>query len=220
MFLTVLWKVIEIQMKIYSTIFASFALVVCFVIPIQAQQPSGIPASSISPPSAGAATFKIAVIEMEAFYNPEKGITRLIRAIEGMDQEFEPIKKELQDMRRRYQALTDELAKGNPSIDSKALKEKTFRADSLQRELRNKAEDAEQAFQKRLRQVIDPIEDDLQKAIASFAAQRGIALVIDLTSAQDVIIYAAESVNVTRDFIDEYNRRALPSSPHEKRPGN
>jgi uncharacterized coiled-coil DUF342 family protein len=62
---------------------------------------------------------------MEALYDPKKGITRLIRAIESLDQEFEPLRKELRGMRRRSQELADELAKATPATDSRALQEKT-----------------------------------------------------------------------------------------------
>jgi predicted RNase H-like nuclease (RuvC/YqgF family) len=139
----------EIQMKTCSTIFLSLSLAACLVITALAQQPSGTTASSTSLPSTGSASFKIAVIEMEALYDPKKGITRLIRAIESLDQEFEPLRKELRVMRRRSQELADEIAKATPATDSRALQEKRSQAESMQRELRYKAEDAEQAFEKR-----------------------------------------------------------------------
>lgn len=213
-------EVMEIQMKTCSAIFCSLALAACLVIPTLAQQPSGTTASSTSSPSTGSAPFKIAVIEMEAFYDPEKGITRMIRAIESLDQEFEPLRTELRGMRQRSQELADEIAKATPATDSRALQEKRFRAESMQRELRNKAEDAEQAFEKRLQQVLGPIDDDLLKAIASYAGQRGISIVIDRSKAQNVILYVAESADVTRDFINEYNRRASAPAPSIKPPGN
>jgi Skp family chaperone for outer membrane proteins len=186
----------------------------------QAQQPSGVTAPSASSLSTGAAPFKIAVIEMEAFYDPEKGITRLIRAIGSVDQEFEPLRKELRGMRQGYQGLADEIAKATSTTDSRALQENRFRAESMWRELRNKAEDAEQAFERRLQQILGPIEDDLQKAIAPYAEQRGISLVIDRAEARDVILYVAESANVTQDFIGEYNRRASSATPPAKPSGN
>ncbi len=203
----------ELQMKTRSIIFSSLALVICFVIPTHAQQPKETTASTSSP-STGAAPFKIVFIEMEAFYDPEKGITRLTRAIESVNQEFDPIRKELQDLQRRYQVLADEIANAAPGAGSKESQEKRFQAESMRRELRNKAEDAEQAFKKRLQQVLTPIEEDLQKALASYAERNGVSFVIDLDRAQDLILYSAESANVTQDFINEYNRRApAPAAP-------
>jgi hypothetical protein len=68
-----------IQVKTYTTVFYYLALAVCLVFPIQAQQSSETTTQSTSSPSTGSAPFKIAVIKMEAFYDPEKGITSLIR---------------------------------------------------------------------------------------------------------------------------------------------
>lgn len=173
-----------------------------------------------SAPSTSAVPFKIAVIEMETFFDPEKGIARVTRAIEGLDQEFGPLKKEMQGLEQRYRALADEIAKATSTTDSRTLHGKRFQAESLRRELRNKAEDAEQEFMKRLQQVLDLIEDDLRKAIGSYAGQRGISLVIDLGRARDLILYMAESANVTQDFINEHNRRTssttLPVKPSGK----
>jgi Skp family chaperone for outer membrane proteins len=206
-------------MKTYSTIFSSLALAVCLANPAQAQQSVGKAAPSTTSPPAGSVPFRIAVIEMEAFYDPEKGITSLIRAIEGLDREFEPLRRELQDMRSRTEAMADEIAKAAPVVDSRVLQEKRFQAEAMRRELRNKAEDAELAFQKRAQQVVGPIEDDVLNAIVSYAEQRGISTVIDRSGAQDVILYMAESSDITRDFINEYNRRASAPAPM-KPPGN
>lgn len=144
-----LWEVMEIQIKTCSTIFSSLSLAVCFVITTQAQQPAGKTAGS-SPPSTGASSFKIMVIEMEAFFDPENGISSVVRAIEGLNQEFGPLKKEMQGLEQRYQALADEIAKARSTTDSRALQEKRFQAESLRRGLRNKAEDAGREFMKRL----------------------------------------------------------------------
>jgi hypothetical protein len=95
----------EIQMKNRSTIFFSLSLAACLVILTLAQQPSGRTASSSSSPSTSSAPFKTAVIEMEALYDPKKGITRLIRAIESLDQEFEPLRKELRVKTRLQRAV-------------------------------------------------------------------------------------------------------------------
>jgi hypothetical protein len=45
-------------------------------------------------------------------------------------------------------------------------------------------------------------------------------MVIDRSGAQDVILYVAESADVTRDFINEYNRRASAPAPPIKPPEN
>jgi hypothetical protein len=66
---------------------------VCFVILAQAQQPAGTAAARASVPYTSAAPFKIAVIEEETFFNLEKGITCVVRAIEDLDRRFGPLKK-------------------------------------------------------------------------------------------------------------------------------
>jgi len=68
---------------------------------------------------------------METFFSPEKGITSEVRAIEGLGQEFGPLKKAMLGMERRYQALVEEITKATSSTDSRALQGKRFQAESL-----------------------------------------------------------------------------------------
>jgi Skp family chaperone for outer membrane proteins len=204
-------------MKSRSKIFFSLALAVCFAFPTWAQQPSNATAPSAPSSSPGITPIKIAVIETEAFYDPEKGVTRLIRAMESLDREFDPINKELQTLQGRYQSLVDEIGRAAPATDSKVLQEKNFQAEAMRRELKNKADDAEQAFRRRMEEALAPIVEDLQKAVAAYAEQRGIAFVIDLDRARELVLFVSESANITRDFIKQFNLRA-PAPPLPVKP--
>lgn len=197
-------------MKHYFPIFLCL-LLICCIQPIAAQQSSAT-SNNPPPPTSGKLT-KIAVIDTEAFYDPDKGIARMVKAAKDVGQEFEPLNKELQERQQQYQTLADEINKLEPAADPRVIQEKKFEASRLQRELKNKSEDAETAFRKRLEAVLAPIEEDLLNALASYAEQRGIAVVIDGSRAQELILYVAEAADITRDFIAEYNRRAAATPP-------
>jgi Skp family chaperone for outer membrane proteins len=51
---------------------------------------------------------------------------------------------------------------------------------------------------------LGPLQDDVFNALQTYAQQRGIAIVIDANRVP--VLYVADSVDITRDFITEYNR--------------
>ena len=171
----------------------------------QANRPA-TPAPAATP-SASLAVSKIAVINTDVFYDPKNGISRLVNAVKGVDQEFQPRRTELQGIRSRHQALIDEINKTASVADPKAIQQKRDQAESLQRELDFKAKEAEAAYNKRLQEALEPIFQDLNRVMDAFAKQRGIMMILDAGRLEDAIIYVIESSNITREFIAEYNRR-------------
>ena len=69
---------------------------------------------------------KIALINTAAFFDETKGITRLVKALDGVDREFEPKKTELQNLANDITKRTNDLqtmangAASEPERSSKA----------------------------------------------------------------------------------------------------
>ncbi len=72
------------------------------------------------------------------------------------------------------------------------------------------------AYNLRLRDVLDPILQALDRAIKTFAQQRGIAVVFDGSKEEIGLLYVSEGLDLTRAFIMEFNRThpgSVPSRP-------
>ena len=152
------------------------------------------------------------IIYTEVFDDEKQGIARLVSAIKGVDREFEPRRTELQTLQQRYQQLIDELNKTAAVQDPRAQQQKREQAEQLQREIERKREDAQIAYNKRLQEVVAPIYDDIAKFLDAYAKQRGISMIIDASKVPGVIFVTNNSMDITRDFIAEYNRRAATAS--------
>lgn len=173
------------------------------------QPPNG---SSASVPDLNSAGMRIAVIHADSFYEPNNGIGRLVNAIKTLDQEFQGRKTELQSMQQRIEQLTNETGGTAPVLPPATARLKLDQLEQLKKDLQRKAEDAQAEYSKRLRETLSPILEDLDKAIKSFAQQRGIALILDSSQLEDGILYMSESLDLTRTFIVEFNR-ANPIAP-------
>lgn len=155
---------------------------------------------------------RIAIIYTDAFYEPGKGINRLVNAVKGVEQEFQARKTELQNMQQRIEQLTGEINNPAARNDPSALRAKSDQLDQLKRDFQRKGEDAQAAYTKRVQEVLNPIFEDLDKAINSFAQQRGALMVLDGSKLEEALLYAGEGLNLTRDFITDYNRRNPPAA--------
>ncbi|MER3428526.1 MAG: hypothetical protein C4334_10575 [Pyrinomonas sp.] len=200
-------------MKVLRIIFLAAAVVATAIVPAWAQQQPqpGRPAAPAAS-GGGNAEGKIVIIYTEVFDDEKQGIARLVSAIKGVDREFEPRRTELQTLQQRYQQLIDELNKTAAVQDPRAQQQKREQAEQLQREIERKREDAQIAYNKRLQEVVAPIYDDIAKFLDAYAKQRGISMIIDASKVPGVIFVTNNSMDITRDFIAEYNRRAATAS--------
>lgn len=144
---------------------------------------------------------KIAVIETQAFALEKGGITRYLNAMKRLEAEFKPRRTELETMQAQYRSLEEEVRK-SPAAATQA---KLEQADTLKRDIERKSTDAQAALVKRQRELTDPISNDIGIALSTFATQKGIDLVLDVSNVP--VTFVNPAIDITAAFIAEYNTR-------------
>jgi outer membrane protein len=199
----------------------SALIVVAFAISASAQRPAATPTPAPARPTTPAPTApadntvalpvsKMAVIYTDAFLDQKTGIAKFSIVITKLNDEFKRTKDELTQMAARAQTLEDEINKlraapeGSP-IDQKSLQAKIDQLDQLKKDVQRKSEDAQAAYNKRRQDLFMPLQDELGKALEAFAKARGINVIID--AAQVPLLYASESIDITRAFIIDFNTK-------------
>ena len=196
-------------MRIVRTTIAAIVFAALTIITAQAQapRPAAPPAGGTTPatqPAAG--PLRIAVIDSGDFSDEKAGIQRVITAVKQVDAQFEPRRNELKGMQDRYNALLADIQKKQAVQDPKVTAQQQDQADQLKVQIQRKAEDAQAAYQKRMGDVLEPLQQDVFNALQSFAQAHGISLIIDLNRNPSPVLDAADSVDIPREFIAEYNR--------------
>ena len=188
--------------------FAAVALLAIVAVSASAQQrPAGG-----APPAAAPATqtvavpdSKIAMIYSDAFMDPKNGIAKFNSLLSTLNREFQPRQTDLQNLQTRINTLTKEINDTQSVADPNAIRTKREQVDQLNTELKRKAEDAESAYNKRRQDIFGPLQQDIGKALEVFAKARGITVIVD--GSQVPVVYAAESIDITRAFINEFNSK-------------
>ena len=194
-------------MKIDRLIAAAALLATIAISSASAQKPSG-PAGSPAPTtqSTGAVPdSKIALIYSEAFPDPKTGIARFATLLATLNREFQPRQTELNGLQTRIATLTKEITDTQVVADPKTIQAKSDQLDQLKKDLQRKGEDAQAAYTKRREEIFAPLQEDIGKALEVFAKARGITVIVDGT--QVPVVYAAESIDITRAFIADFNSK-------------
>jgi len=195
----------------------SALIIVALAMSASAQRPAGNPAAQPTPvPGAQAPAnvalpmSKMAVIYTDMFLDDKTGIAKFHSVITKLNNEFQGQKNDIQGLQTRAQTLQDEITKlqnapaGTP-IDQRALQTKIDQLEQLKKDIQRKGEDAQAAYNRRRQELFTPLQTEIGNALEAFAKARGINVIID--AAQVPLLYAADSIDITRAFITDFNSK-------------
>jgi len=199
----------------------SALIVIAFAMSVSAQQPAGRPPAAQptptpSAPQAAAPTTvalpmsKMAVIYTDLFLDQKTGIAKFSSVLTKLNGEFQAVRNELTQLQTRGQQLEDEINKlqtapaGTP-IDQRSLQTKVEQLEQLKKDIQRKGEDAQASYNRRRQELFTPLQDEIAKALEAFAKARGINVIVDAASVP--LLYAADSIDITRAFIADFNAK-------------
>jgi len=193
-------------MKIFRAIaaVAFFAVVTAGSIFGQQQRPTTTPSGPAS--TGNVPETKIALLNTDEFADEKSGILRLVTAMKRVDGEFAPRRTALQTLQQQIEKATADLQKAAPVQDPKVTQQQTDKIEQMKKDFQRQGEDAQAAYKKRWDEVLGPIQDEIGKALDSFAKAHGITLILDVTKIQG-IVSASDSLDITRAFITEFNSK-------------
>jgi outer membrane protein len=151
---------------------------------------------------------KVAVIFSAAFQDPKQGIARFPALLTKLNAEFQKTQDDLNTTAKTLNALQEEIKRlqAAASPDAKTIQAKLEQLDQMKKDYQRRGEDAQAAYQKRRVEVFGPLQEDVGKALDAFAKARGITIVLDASQVEG-ILFAAESLDITKAFIADYNQR-------------
>ena len=201
-------------MRIFRNLFTVLLITAAGTVSVFAQRPAATPPAR--PTAAGTQTAtaptpvaKVAFIDTQAFVDEKVGITRLISVLQQVNREFKPRQDKIQAMQADIQKReTDLRTMSNSSVvDPAKLNTQAEELDQKKKELTREQEDAQAAYQKRQMDVAEPLQDEIGRALDDFAAKRGITVLLNASLMGQAILYRSAGVDVTAEFIKEFNAR-------------
>lgn len=156
-------------------------------------------------PPQGQQKGKVAIVNTEAL---QAQIGEYRSKVEAINKQFEPRTKDLQGLADRISALETTINTQRNQLTPARVAEMSDQLDQMKREYQRKQEDLQHDGERALTQSLGPIKEKLRKFLEGYCTKRGITLVIDIANAfeQNVLLWYDQRVDVTVDFVNEYNK--------------
>lgn len=170
------------------------------------------PATQTKPASSTAAVDvpkgKVAIIFSAVFQDQKQGITKFTVLLNRLNGEFQKLQDDLNLTAQKINALQEEIKKlqSTAPVDPKSVQAKVDQLDQMKKDYQRRGEDGQAAYQQRRKDLFLPLQEEVGKALDTYAKSRGVTLVIDASQTEG-ILYAAEIIDITRAFISDYNSK-------------
>lgn len=148
---------------------------------------------------------KIAVIDTSQF--AEK-ILELRAKADTVNKKYEPRFKELEAMKNQMDTLTADIQRKQGVAANDQLQTMRDQLQQLQTTFKRRGEDLQNEYNREAEVAIRPVREKLRDFVRDYAGKRNIVLILDLPGASQagLIGYVNQAINITDDFIGEYNR--------------
>ncbi|HYP08745.1 MAG TPA: OmpH family outer membrane protein [Bryobacteraceae bacterium] len=130
------------------------------------------------------------------------------KAIKELEAKSAPKKKELEKVQAEISGLRDQLSKLG-SVGSEEQKRKLMSdIDQKTKTFNRDVEDAQAELDQDQNRVLNELGGRLLAVLDKYAKDNGYAVILDVSSQQSPVLFAANSVEVTRDVVEMYNKNA------------
>jgi Skp family chaperone for outer membrane proteins len=150
----------------------------------------------------GATKMKMAIVDSMVFRDE---VLELKAKYEKLQNEFAPKARDLESMQNSI-ANKQKVAEENKTLTAQQAQKLGEEIEQLKKEYNRSLQDSQDLAGKR--EKTDAIYEKLSKFLEQYCAKHGITHVFDARRLQDtgVVVYAAPTSNITKDFISEYNK--------------
>jgi len=156
---------------------------------------------------------KVAIINIQAaIANTNEGQ----RDLDALQKKFEPKQIELKSLSDEVDSLKKQLAAQEGKLNEDERGKRVQAIESKQKVLQRNLEDAQNDYQTQSNEIAQRIGSKLMQSLDGYAKQNGYAVVIDVSSQQSPVLWAATSVDITKPVIDAYNVTSGVAAPAAK----
>ena len=134
------------------------------------------------------------------------------KAAKELEEKSAPKKKELERLQAEINAMRDQLNKMS-SVGSDEQKRKLMGdIDAKTKSFNRQVEDAQAELDQEQGRVLNELGGRMLAVLDKYAKDNGYAVILDVSSQQTPVLFAATSIDVTREVVDLYNKNA-PAAP-------
>jgi len=152
----------------------------------------------------GATKMKVAIIDSMVFRDE---VLELKAKYEKLQSEFAPKARDLESMQTSI-VNKQKVAQENKTLTPQQAQKLDDEIEQLKKDYNRSLQDSQDMASKREKAETEAIYEKISKFLEQYCAKYGITHVFDARRLQDtgVVVYAAPTSNITKDFISEFNK--------------
>ena len=149
------------------------------------------------------------------------------KAVQEFQAKLEPKKKDLDKKAADIRDLQDRLQRGGPAMAQAAKDDLARQIDVKTKSYNRDMEDAQAEADSEQRKMLDELGQKMMQVIDKYAQANNYAVIIDVSNPQTPVLYASNTVDITKDIIEMYDKTAStltsaparPATPAATKPG-
>ncbi len=141
------------------------------------------------------------------------------KAAKELEDRMAPRKKELDAKQAEIRDLQERLQKGGNTLSDSAKEDLTRNIDQKTKSFNRQVEDAQAELEHEQQKVLQQLGQKMMQVIDKYAQEKGFSVILDVSSQNTPVLYASNTVDITKDIIDLYDKAnplagsAAPAAP-------
>jgi outer membrane protein len=128
------------------------------------------------------------------------------KAAGELESKAAPRRKELEGKQNEINSLKEQLQKGSNTLSEPAKQDLYRKIEARTTSLKRDVEDAEADWNQEQQKVLQQLGQKMMAVIDKYAKDNGYALILDVSSPQTPVLYASNTIDITKDIIDLYDK--------------
>ncbi len=136
------------------------------------------------------------------------------KATAALQQTFGPRQQAMDKRQQDLAQIEDQYRKGQNTMSDDARQKMMRDIDTKRKQLQRDADDYQAEVDQAQAQKYNEVGQKMMIVIDKYASDRGFALILDVSpTQQSPVLYASNSIDITRDIIELYDKGAAAQTP-------
>jgi outer membrane protein len=140
------------------------------------------------------------------------------KARDAIRDKYEPRAKQIEALNNEIQKLRNQLATLANTASQETRDKISREIDDKQKKLQWDSEDLQNELQQEEGRLVNEIGQRMMQIIDEYAKAQGFALVLDVSSQQSPVVWAANGIDITQQIVEFYDKRFAGSEAPAAKP--
>jgi outer membrane protein len=140
------------------------------------------------------------------------------KAANDLQAKFGPTKSQIDKMQSDVMQVEDKLKKGSQTLSDDARTQLMRERDQKATALKRATEDAQAEVEQEEGKIMQDLGQRLMQVLTKYATDNGFAIIIDVSSQQTPVLWAATGIDITKEIVDLYDKNAPTAAAPASKP--